>query len=200
MWKLRTPAELSHFVPEPIIVCLAAGLLCPSTPGGMTEQRSSSPRPTVRWRPGCWPWPARHCPACKGQIGRRLADRGNPAFLMDIDHRTYCELCGSMDPRNEANVVAQRIEERAVARHRDVSRQVENQLDKSAEKVGKRPRLTEVERRRIWNGYKGGILAPNLEVTNRSKIGRQFLLRIKQEPNWNLILDSSGKVVGRHLE
>jgi hypothetical protein len=101
-----------------------------------------------------------------------------------------------MDPRNEANARAQRIAEQARFRHDETARQFERtlQLDKP---TARRPRLSEADRRRIWNGYQGGILAPTLEVTNRSKIGRDFLIRIQQVPNWNLILGAGGKVVGQ---
>lgn len=103
-----------------------------------------------------------------------------------------------MDPKNEANAMAQRIEDRSRQRYFEVARQVDQTLKSGASKAAKRPRLSESDRRRIWNGYKGGILSSNLEVTNRARIGREFLIAIKQEPNWNLILDASGKIVGRH--
>jgi hypothetical protein len=103
-----------------------------------------------------------------------------------------------MDPKNEANVMAQRIEDRSRQRHAEVVQQVDRALKSGTEKPERRPRLSESDRRRIWNGYKGGILSSSLEVTNRARIGREFLIRIKQEPNWNLILDAGGKIVGRH--
>ena len=57
---------------------------------------------------------------------------------------------------------------------------------------------SERDRRRLWNGYKGGILSPIAEVSNRSRIGSEWLREIGQEPDWSLILDSRGNVVGRY--
>lgn len=199
MWKLRTPAELAHFIPEPIIILLGCRPLVPFQPGWHDRVSSDQYfRAPEFARPGGLLWPAHRCPACKGKIGRRAPAGADPSFFAELDRRTYCELCGSMDPKNEANAMAQRIEDRSRLRYAEVARQVDRALSNGAEKATRRPRLSESDRRRIWNGYKGGILASNLEVTNRAKIGREFLIRIQQEPNWNLILDASGKIIGRH--
>jgi len=56
------------------------------------------------------------------------------------------------------------------------------------------PVLTEVQRRRIWMGYsRSGIDSHNPEVVNRSKLGRDWLISIGQEPDWSIDLDHEGK-------
>jgi hypothetical protein len=200
MRKQRTPAELTHFIPEPIVILFGCRPLVPFQSGWHDrpshDQHYHAPERAAH--AGDRPWPTELCPVCRGRIGRRIAGAESAEFLAEIDHRTYCGLCGSMDPHNEANAVAQRIDDRSRLRHEEVARQIKHALNDEAEANRRRPRLSEADRRRIWNGYKGGILAANLEVTNRARIGREFLTRIKQEPDWSLILDAGGKIVGRH--
>lgn len=199
MLKQKTPAELAHFVPEPIIILFGCRPLVPFHPGWhdrvSNDEHYRAPKSV---RPGDRLWPAPRCPACKGRIGRRCPAGADLSFFTELDHRSYCELCGAMDPKNEANAMAQRIEEHSRERHTEATRQVGRTLKTASEKPERRPRLSESDRRRIWNGYKGGILSSNLEVTNRAKVGREFLIRIKQEPDWSLILDATGRVVGRY--
>jgi hypothetical protein len=196
MRKERLPVELAYFVPEPTIILFGCRPLVPFQPGWHDRPAPDGHyrAPTPGAKPGDRPWPSPLCPVCKGRIGRPEPGRTSSSFISELDHRTYCELCGSMDPRNEANARAQRIAEQARSRHDHAVREVERVLKLSHESL-RRPRLSEAERRRIWNGYKGGILSPSIEVTNRARVGREFLIRIKQEPNWNLVLDATGRAI-----
>lgn len=135
---------------------------------------------------GCqaWPPPADPtrpgvCPVCRGGI--------RP------DHHThYCGVCDAMSPRNEARCLAQRV---GVAGRtgEDAARQRAR-----AALMKKRHRLSEALRRQIWNGYRGSIGSEAEGLTNLAREGRDFLTSIGQEPDWSLILDGRGKVVGRY--
>jgi RNA polymerase sigma-70 factor (ECF subfamily) len=48
--------------------------------------------------------------------------------------------------------------------------------------------LTEKERRRLWNGYRGSFRAEATEVTNLAKVGPEFLLKIGQALDWTVDL------------
>lgn len=127
------------------------------------------PEPTIILL-GCQPWPPRSssgvCPVCGEHITR---------------HGTYCAWSDEMDRDAEAKLRSVRlgIEHKDQAR---ITRQ-KTQSHLSRKKVV----LSESERRRIWNGYKGSILSelgPQF-LTNRAKEGRDFLKRIHQEPRWD---------------
>lgn len=138
---------------------------------------------------GSRPWPLKagpdgDCPVCgKG--------------IKEGDDITYCAVCDGLSPRREAQVRAARIKGRARDRSRDAEEKARRQLGEVARA---QPQLSERHRRWIWNGCIGSIVRERLEVTNESRLGRDFLRSIGQEPNWNLILDRRGKVIGRYDE
>jgi len=72
----------------------------------------------------------------------------------------------------------------------------------------KNVRLSEAARRRIWNGYKGGTAdalrlpadSPDRRSREsrwiaRTRIGREWLTSIGQEPDWTLEIDRRGQVL-----
>ena len=61
-------------------------------------------------------------------------------------------------------------------------------LKKDLEELLRGPELDEAHRRRIWNGYRGGINASAQNVTNEAKIMREFLIRIGQVPDFSIVL------------
>lgn len=132
---------------------------------------------------GCQPWPPRAegpgCPACGGGVHQG-------------DDSTFCAVCDSMSPRREAQVRAARLG----LKNQDRLERGEAKVDAELRRV---PVLSESERRRLWNGYHGGILAAlsDDEITNRAKAGRDFLRDSGQEPDWSLVLNRAGRVVGR---
>lgn len=139
------------------------------------------PEPTIVLT-GCRPWDARlrtpgGCPVCRGGIRAG-------------DDSIHCARCDSSSPRREAQIRTARIGLRARA-------QVEIAEREAREHLHRKSILTESERRRLWNGYRGGLLRSRLEVTNRAKVGREWLKSIGQEPDFSLILDKRGRVVGR---
>lgn len=132
---------------------------------------------------GCQAWPprvdpGRGCPVC---------DRGIHAG----DDGYYCAVCDSLSPRREAQVRAARIG----LRRRD---RVEQAESKAKARMTRVPVLTESDRRKLWNGYRGTFLQEWVgELTNVAKVGRDWLIAIGQEPDWDLILDGRGNVIGR---
>lgn len=146
--------------------------------------RDYIPEPTIILL-GCQPWPpipyGAGCPVC------------GPGIREGHDS-TYCGVCDSLSPRREAQVAKARrsvmiaIQTRSRAAAAEQAAKVELRRLRT---------LTEAERRRLWNGYKGGVLSPTSEVTNRSKVGRDWLTSIGQAPDWSLVLDARGNVIGR---
>jgi hypothetical protein len=138
---------------------------------------------------GSQPWPLKpgpdgDCPACgKG--------------IKEGDDITYCAVCDGLSPRREAQVRAAWVKGKARDRSRAAEETARRQLGEVAEA---QPQLSERHRRWIWNGCIGSIVRERLDVTNEARLGRDFLRSIGQEPNWNLILDRRGKVIGRHDE
>jgi hypothetical protein len=133
---------------------------------------------------GCQAWPpartSDRCPVCGGGV-------------RPDEHTTYCAVCDSMSPRNEARVRAQLLGVR--------SRDAQDEAAKHArESMAKRAKggLTEGERRALWNGYRGGIKAENPEPTNRAKLARDWLTERGMAPDWSIVIDSKGNRVGRH--
>ena len=133
---------------------------------------------------GCRPWPPPRnadgtCGVCGGGI--------------DPAHSTYhCAACGASAPAIDARCRAARIGLQA--------RTATEAAEKGAADKLRRVNvvLTESERRRVWNGHRGGIVTSNPEPTNRAAIGRAWLVSIGQTPDWTLILDRRGNVVGHY--
>lgn len=134
---------------------------------------------------GCQPFVPRRtpdCPTCKGGV-------------REGDDSTYCAACDSLSPRREAQVRKARIGVNA----RDQSEQSEQAATATLRKRTRRSKFTERERRLIWNGYGRGFDVPDPAPTNLARTGRTFLRSIGQEPDFSLVLDAHGLVVGRVL-
>lgn len=142
------------------------------------------PEPTINLM-GCQAWsnvphPPGKCPVCGPGI--------RPG-----DDTYHCLVCGSSSPRVEAKVRAARIG----LKRRDKSEQAEK---KARARLNRHPVvLTESERRRLWNGYRGGILSEFPELNNLARVGREWLIEQGQQPDWSLILDRRGNVIGRFV-
>ncbi|AGA29777.1 hypothetical protein [Singulisphaera acidiphila] len=66
------------------------------------------------------------------------------------DDSTYCGVCDGLSPRREAQVRAARIGLQARCRSETAEQEARTELRKKSS-------LTEMERRRLWNGYRGRI-------------------------------------------
>lgn len=133
---------------------------------------------------GCRAWPPPQdregCPVCGDGI--------KPGH-----DSAACAWCDSMSPKREAQIRAARI---GMA-----TRNLTELAEQKARVVlRKKSLLSECERRRIWNGSRGGILAPveDEALTNRAKIGRDWLREINQMPDFSIILNHCGRRVGRY--
>jgi hypothetical protein len=134
---------------------------------------------------GCRPWPPEPDPAAPA--GCPVCGQGIPAGC----NTHYCAVCDGLSPSQEARVRAARIGLKA----RDASNRAEREYRDDL----RRRDLTESERRHIWFGYsKKGYESGKTEVVNRAKVGRDWLTEIGQLPDWSLILDRRGQVVGRY--
>lgn len=100
-----------------------------------------------------------------------------------------------MSPAREARVRAARL---------GISgKEAAAQADKKATEIQRKQnvQLTEPERRRIYYGCRSKSPLANLaseRITNLAKVGREWLAKIGQLPNLNLILDAKGNVIGRY--
>lgn len=130
---------------------------------------------------GCRPWDALQsdrCPVCKNGIRRG-------------DDTSYCARCDAMSPRREAQVLAARLCQRVRGERATAERNARLDLERLQNAT---PILTEAQRRRLWMGYsQSGIDSRNPEVANRSKVGRDWLIAIGQEPDWSIELDAKGR-------
>lgn len=132
---------------------------------------------------GCQAWPPKplpdgSCPVCGSGV--------RP------EHATYyCAVCDSLPPRVEAKVRAARIG----LKRKD---KVEAAEKGARAKLSRTPVLSESDRRKLWNGYRGNLLAEfEGKLPNFAKEGRDWLTAIGQVPDWTLTLDRRGRVTGR---
>lgn len=130
---------------------------------------------------GCRPWPppwpyGEPCPVCGSDVR---------------NHREYCGWSDEGTQSFEGRVRSARLGLKARAPLDARKQKARDRLAKAA-----KMKLTEVERRRIWNGYRKTILEPIVgkDVTNRALIGRTWLAAIAQEPDWTIVLDRHGRV------
>lgn len=139
------------------------------------------------------------CPVCEGRVEDRpsLVPR-TPSTIV------ICLGCHRMDAKHELSLSRDRNAARISERELDAATKRERLLRRTEAALAKaHPRLTESERRRIWCGYRSSLLAVHIppEVSTRganlAREGRTFLTRVGQEPNFDLILDAKGYVVGR---
>lgn len=133
------------------------------------------PEPTiVMTGPAAWdstPFgPDDPCPVCGQGIKRG-------------DDNVYCARCDSASPALESKLRKAKAGVKVRDRAERAKRELETKLRKLA-----RGTLSESTRRRIYNGYKGGILAENEDICNVAREGREFLRRINQMPDWSLDL------------
>jgi hypothetical protein len=95
-----------------------------------------------------------------------------------------------MEGRIHAARLAQRVRTDAETAERDALADMK--------RTASSRQLDEQHRRRIWMGYSRlAIHSSRPEIVNRAKLGRDWLRAIGQEPDWRLILDKKGRVVGR---
>lgn len=135
---------------------------------------------------GCQAWPPRKQP---GTSGCPVCGPG----VREGDDSTYCGACGSLSPRREAQVRAARAGIKTRERVESAERAARDQLEKQSLAP------TELERRRLWMAYsRNGIDSQNPDVVNRAKIAREWLTARGWEPDWSLILDGKGRVIGRY--
>jgi hypothetical protein len=185
---------------------------------GLPDPPFHSP-PLAPHEVGDYQWPPEHCPTCRGKIGLRKrppvaaneatgsdgkveyrTDDVDPQHPESIDHLTFCLWCYGTALRNAARISrllsyghAKRL---AASANAESARQIKDSLDR---RLRGNATLTETERRRIWYGYKNAI-SRDLDasiVGNLALIGREWLARLDQLPDFTLILDGTGHVVGR---
>jgi hypothetical protein len=140
-------------------------------------------------------------PRC-GACGTRIPAPDGPCpvhgdQIRPEDDRVVCGWCDSMNARNEHQVRTARIGLAAASRAAKADEDSTRDLRGKVRGRHGQVELTEVERRWLWNGYKGGILAENPDLTDRAKTGRDFLRSIDQCPDWSKVLNKFGKTVGR---
>lgn len=136
----------------------------------VADQYIFEPR-LLLWGVRAWPQvpnPDGSCPVC----GR--GPRGNS---------TCCLVCLRCSPDIEAKVRSADIKAKAKESAEAADKAAMDKLQ--SQSITK---LTEVERRRIWNGGVGGVAMETCEPTNRARIGREFLKQIGQEPRWEIPL------------
>lgn len=143
---------------------------------------------------GCQPWPPQPdparpgvCPVCRGSI-------------QSEHHRVYC----GWDDNAHRSINARCKSARIGLRGKDRQERAERATREDVQRRNGGVRLTESERRRLWNGYRGSIMRARnlsdreaLEATNRTAIARKWLTETGQEPDWDLILDKRGNTIGR---
>jgi hypothetical protein len=175
-------------VPEPTLILLGCSPLVA--------------RPKPGDRPGV-------CPTCKSSIGKfdfvpmpEDLDQGDQFHLRRLlDGKTYCARCDALAEWVERLLAKQRATDRQTA-ERSSSRLSARRAEQAfrtelAKQVKGRPILSERTRRRIWNGNVGSLDRQTPMPSNLAKEGREFLMSIGQEPDWSLLLDRRGKVIGR---
>lgn len=219
------PADLprlaSHYIPEPTIIGFGPN---PFTPCHEWNCRPDPPfhapedtRPAAAERkpnPDGWTGPNGYdrpfprdgrCPTCAGRIG--LIERYDPdgklswveASWGHESHLRYCPWCDAMSPRNETRAAYQRAIREAWEDAETAAAEIASEFDALA---ASRKQLTELERRRLWNGYKGSFAAERPEdmIGSLAVNGREFLARVGQMPDFDLILDRRGRIVGRYSD
>lgn len=169
----------------------------PRRRGRAPEPDDGVPEPTLLLM-GCAPFvrvePA-PCPTCGSTPEiNRVEDRpslvkGEPPTIV------ACLRCDRRDDRWEA-ILANRRHTAGPGRERGAKadRKVRHVV-RAARRQG--VKLSEVDRRRIWCGNKRSMLAAVEGLANLAAAGRVFLAAVGQLPDWDLILDRRGKVVGR---
>lgn len=131
------------------------------------------------------------CPTCgstaaSNKVRDRVGKHGSTVVA--------CLRCDRRDDRWEGVLAAQR---HVAGPGRDRSLKAERGAKRLARAAKKqRIKLSEIDRRRIWCGNKRSMLAAVEGLTCLAAEGRRFLAAIDQLPDWSLILDRRGKVLG----
>ena len=125
------------------------------------------------------------------------------------ERRIYCGRCDSSHPENERRLDLQRAataREAADAKARQraaesdrlsvaSTREALNEALAARRQDRGTPRLTEAERRKLWNGYVRPFIAPAAEPSCLAKVCRDWLREIDQEPDWTIELDERGNAI-----
>ncbi len=187
------PAEVRYFVPEPAILLIGCAPfappdLPPRRPGDGSEFRPAAPR--------------NPCHVCGGVVRdyrcRVGVDPDDPAAApADPPSVVQCGRCCRMDPAWDGHLRRQRDEGRARADADAAAAADDRWLDLAATEAAAADLvLDEVDRRRIWLGHRSPFGPPD-DAVLRAATGQAFLRAIGQEPDWTLIRDPFGVVVGR---
>ena len=129
--------------------------------------------------------PDRPCPVCGGKV-------------VDVPSPTYCGQCDALSPAGERRVIGARVGSAVRDRIRQARTDADAIVDRMTAEAKRSPAvLSEVERRRIWNGYRGGFHAELAEVLDGALAaeGRKFLRSIDQAPDFSIELDGRGNPV-----
>lgn len=131
------------------------------------------------------------CSACNDVVEDRPDQLGRekPSVV-------YCARCDRMSDRSETLLAKQRHEVSIAAQARDDADRERREMDHARDAV-KDVVLSEAQRREIWYGYAGSPLNSGRPISGLARIGREFLRRIDQMPDFSLVIDKRGKVVGR---
>lgn len=151
---------------------------------------------------GCRPFVPPHathssepCHVCGDKVADRpdLANPTNPRPTV-----VYCARCDRMAPEREQRLAKQRLET-AISAEAEYHAEASDTAFRDCIESSRRTVLSEAERRRIWMGCRwvSGSTDRRGEPTNLAKLGREWLTNIGQQPDWTLILDKRGRVIGR---
>lgn len=188
----RTPPEVWWFVPHPGIFLLgcqpfeAARRPCPDCGGRKPDCPNCGGRSPRREEPP-------PCSTCGGQVRDRpdLTGQERPTVV-------YCDRCDGMAPLAEDRLRKQYLETTHGLDATDRRDRETREADHVKESL-KGVTLSEAHRRRIWMGHRKGNPFAAVEPQCLAAVGRRWLEEIGQLPDWSLVLDASGKVIG-HVE
>jgi hypothetical protein len=175
--------ELAFYVPEPRILLMGCGSFVPDHGFGRDADGNlppfHAPRDLAPSEIGGRSWTPEHCPTCGGQL------RHDTRPIATV---THCARCDSSGAHAEKAIAQQR----AALHAADSAVAAAGQCREKLARKAKQAVLTEVERRRIWNGYTSQVHAEEPEPTNRAAVGRAFLREIGQLPDFSRRLDEKG--------
>ena len=159
---------------------------------------SRSPKPKPRF---CYPDPIIILTGCRPVPVPRRGDGScgvcGGATERETVSLVFCCECSAASKPLVRLMIAREIGRRDEARAAEAAaaeRQAADELDARHETT-----LTERERRRIWNGQSVVAAGSSIKLTNLTLTGRKWLTEIDQLPDWSLILDKRGQVVGRYV-
>jgi hypothetical protein len=101
-----------------------------------------------------------------------------------------CLVCNRCDDATEARIGAASTKADERDRAERAERLARGELARTTKTT-----LTEVERRRLWNGHVGSVFSPESEPTNRAKVGRAWLAEIQQLPDWTAEIKAPKRLV-----